>query len=170
MDNVLCGLSWDVCLYYLDDIIVFSKDWNEHFQRLRLVFQKMREANLLLGYKKCTLATTSVTFLGHLVSEEGLQPDPRLLESIREIQPPSSVTQLRSFLGLVGFYQRFIKGFFKIAEPLNKLLEKNKPFVWTTECMKAYQELKELLLKEPVVLYLDFSVPFQLYTDASNIG
>ena len=170
MDNVLSGLSWEVCLYYLDDIIVFSRNWDEHIQWLRMVFQRLREANLQLGHKKCTLARTSVTFLGHLVSEEGLQPDPRLLESIREIQPPSSVTQVRSFLGLVGYYRRFIKGFSKIAAPLNKLLEKNKPFVWTTECMEAYQELKELLLKEPVVAYLDFSVPFRLYTDASNIG
>ena len=105
-----------------------------------------------------------MTFLGHLVSEEGLQPDPRLLESIREIQPPTSVTQVRSFLGLVGYYQRFIKGFSKIAVPLNKLLEKNKLFVWTTECKKAFRELKELLLKEPVVACPDFSVPFWLYT------
>ena len=80
------------------------------------------------------------------------------------------MTQVRSFLGLVGHYRRFIKGFSKIAPPLNKLLEKNKPFVWTEECTKAYQELKDLLLKEPVVAYPDFSVPFRLYTDASNIG
>ena len=104
------------------------------------------------------------------MSEEGLQPDPRLLESIQGIQPPTSVTQVRSFLGLVGYYRRFIKGFSKIAAPLNKLLEKNRPFVWTEECTKAYQELKDLLLKEPVVAYPDFSVPFRLYTDASNIG
>ena len=111
-----------------------------------------------------------MTFLGHMVLEEGLQPDPRLLKSIREIQLPTSVTQVRSFLGLVGYYKRFIKGFSKIAALLNKLLEKNKPLVWTTERMKAYQELKELLLKEPVVAYLDFSMPFRLYTDTSNIG
>ena len=169
MDNVLSGLSWEVCVYYLDDIIVFSKVWDEHMQRLRMVFQRLKEANLQLGHKKCSLAKASVTFLGHLVSEGGLQPDPRLLESIREIQLPSSVTQVRSFLGLVGNYRRFIKGFSKIAAPLNKLLEKNNPFVWTSECMAAYQELKELLLKEPVVAYLDLSVPFWLYNDASNV-
>ena len=134
MDNVLSGLSWEICLYYLDDIIVFSKSWEEHLQRLRMVFLRLREANLRLGHKTCTLARTSVTFLGHLVSEEGLRLDPRLLESIWEIQPPTSVTQVRSFLGLVGYYRRFIKGFSKIAAPLNKLLEKNKPFIWTDEC------------------------------------
>ena len=135
-----------------------------------MVFLRLREANLHLGHEKCTLVMMSVTFLGHLVSEEGLQPDPRLLESIREIQSPTSVTQVRSFLGLVGYYRRFIKGFSKIASPLNKLLEKNKPFVWTEECTKAFQELKDLILKGPVVAYPDFSVPFRLYTDAFNIG
>ena len=170
MDNVLSGLLWEVCLYYLDDIIVFSKDWEKHLHRLRMVFMRLREANIRLGHKKCTLARTSVIFLGHLASEEGLQPDPFLLESIWGIQPPTSVTQVRSFLGLVGYYQWFIKGFSKIAALLNKLLEKNRPFMWTGECTKAYQELKDLLIKEPVVAYSDFSVPFRLYTDASNIS
>ena len=86
MDNVLSRLSWEVCFYYLDDIIVFSKDWEEHLQRLRMVLSCLREANLRLGHKKCTLAQSSVTFLGHLVSEDGLQPDPWLLDSIRDIQ------------------------------------------------------------------------------------
>ena len=171
MDNVLSGLSWKVCLYYLDDIIVFSRDWEDHLHRLRMVFLRLREANLCLGHKKkCTLAKTSVTFLGQWVSEEGLQLDSRLLESIREIQPPTSVTQVRSFLGLMGYYQRVIKGFSKIAAPLNKLLKQNIPFVWMEECTKAYQELKDLLLKEPVVAYPDFSVPFRPYTNASDIG
>ena len=92
MDNVLSGLSWEICFYYLNDIIVFLKDWEEHLHRLRMVFLWLREANLRLGHKKFTLARTSVTFLGHLVSEEGKRPDPWLLESIREIQPPTSVT------------------------------------------------------------------------------
>ena len=161
MDNVLSGLSWEVCLYYLDDIIVFSRDWEEHLYRLRMVFLRLRETNLWLGHKKFTLARTSVTFLGHLVSEEGFRTDPRLLESIWGIQPPTSVTQVRSFLGLVGYYRWFIKGFSKIAAPLNKLLVKNKPFIWTEECTKAYQELKDLLLKEPVMAYLDFSISFR---------
>ena len=135
-----------------------------------MVFQRLREANLRLGHKKCTLARTSVTFLGHLLSEEGLRPGPRLLESIQEIQPLTRVTQVRSFLRLVGYYRRFIKGFLKIAAPLNKLLEENRPFMWMTKCMEAYNKLKELLLKETVVAITDFSASFRLYTDATNIG
>ena len=125
MDNVLSGLSWEVCLYYSDDIIVFSKGWEEHLQHSWMVLSRLREANLRLGHKKCNLAQSSVTFLGHLVSEEGLQPDPWLLDSIREIQLPTTVSQVQSFLGLVGYYRRFIKGFSNIAAPLNRLLEKN---------------------------------------------
>ena len=139
MDNVLSGLSWEVCLYHLDDIIVFSKDWEEHLQWLRMVLIRLREANLRLRHKKCTLAKSSVTFLGHLVSEDGLQPDSRLLDSIQEIQPPANMSQVRSFLGLVRYYRHLIKGFSNIAAPLNRLLEKNRPFEWTEECMATYK-------------------------------
>ena len=170
MDNVQSGLSWEVCLYYLDDIIVFSKDWEEYLQRLRMVLSRLREGNLRLGHKKCTLAQSSVTFLGHLVSEDGWQPDPRLLDSIWDIQPPTTVSQVRSSLGLVGYYRRFIKGFSNIAAPLNRLLEKNESFEWTDKCMAMYEKLKAVLLQRPVVAYLDFSIPFRLYTDASNVG
>ena len=170
MDNVLSGLSWEVCLYYLDDIIIFSRGWHEHLDRLRMVFSRLKEANLRLGPRKCTMARSSVTFLGHHVSEEGLHLDPRLLDSIRKIPIPTTITQVRSFLGLVGYYRRFIKGFLKIAAPLTRLLEKNRPFKWDDECTRACQELKALLLQEPVVAYPDFTVPFRLYTDASNIG
>ena len=104
------------------------------------------------------------------MSAEGLRPDPRLLESIRKIPIPTTVTQVRSFLGLVGYYRRFIQGFSKIAAPLNRLLEKNHSFQWNDECTQTFQELKALLLGEPIVSYPDFAVPFRLYTDASNIG
>ena len=170
MDNVLSGLSWEVCLYYLDDIIVFSRGWQEHLDRLKMVFSRLREANLRLGSRKCTLARSLVTFLGHHVSEERLRPDPRLLDSIRKIPLSTTVTQVRSYLGLVGYYRRFIKGFLKIATPLNRLLEKKRPSKWDDECARAYQKLKALLLQEPVVAYPEFTIPFRLYTDASNIG
>ena len=170
MDYVLTGLSWEICLYYLDDIIVFSRTWEEHIQRLEEVFQRLIEAGLTLGATKCRLAEKEVEFLGHVVSEEGLKPNPRLLECIREIKPPKTVTEVRSFLGLVGYYRRFVKGFSDIATPLNRLLEKGKEIVWTPECEQAFQTLKDALLHEPVVAYPDFEKPFKLYTDASNFG
>ena len=127
-------------------------------------------ANLKLSTNKCTLAKPEVTFLGHKVSHEGLQPDPRLLESIDAIPVPETVTQVRAFLGLVGYYRRFIKNFSRIATPLYKLLQKNAIFVWNPEQQEAYEELKKKILTKPIVGYPDFQLPFRLYTDASNLG
>ena len=99
----------------------------------------------------------------------GFNPYLRLLDSIHDIQPPMTVSQVRSFLGLVGYYRWFIKEFSNIAAPLNRLLEKNKPLEWTDECMATYEKLKAVLLQRPVVAYPDFSIPFHLYTDAANM-
>ena len=129
---------------------------------MRIVLSRLREANLRLAQEKCTLTESSVTFLGHLVSEDGLQPDPRLLDSIRDIQPSVTVSQV--------YYWQFIKGFSNIDAPLNRLLEKNKPLKWTDECMAAYENLKVVLLQRPVVAYPDFSISFRPYIDASNVG
>ena len=137
---------------------------------LRLNVRPALEAGLTLGAKKCKLARKSVEFLGHVVSTEGLRPNPRLLESIREIPPHSTVTEVRSFLGLVGYYRRFIKGFSDIARPLNSLLEKDREFKWTNECQSSFVNLKEKLINDPIVAYPDFQLPFKLYTDASNVG
>jgi len=111
MDRTLAGLAWNICLYYLEDIIVFSKTWEEHLQRLESVFWRLREANLKLGSAKCNLAKEEVSFLGYKVTPSVLEPDPRLMEAMAQIRPPTSMTEVRSFLGLVMYYQRFIKKF-----------------------------------------------------------
>ena len=131
-------------------------------ERLEQVFRRIMEAGLTLGALKCKLARRQVEFLGHVVSEEGLKPNPRLLESIRQIKPPSTVTEVRSFLGLVGYYRRFIRGFSDIAGPLNRLLEKERDFQWSKECQSSFMTLKGLLLKDPIVAYPDFNLPFKL--------
>ena len=102
MDQVLAGLHWETCLFYLDDIVVFSSPWEEHLARLREVFERLRHANLKLGAAKCTFAAKEVSYLGHRVTEEGLLPDPSLLAAIRDIPPPITATEVRSFLGLAG--------------------------------------------------------------------
>ena len=111
MDKTLDGLAWNICLHYLDDIIIFSKTWEEHLERLETVLQRLKEANLRLGPVKCTLAKKEVCFLGYKVTPEGLQPDPRLMDAIRNIPSPTCATEVRSFLGLVGYYRRFIARF-----------------------------------------------------------
>ena len=102
MDGTLAGLAWNICLYYLDDIIVFSSTWAEHLERLRAVFERLRRANLKLGARKCHLAAREVSFLGYRVTPEGLEPEPRLMEAISKLPPPINVAEVRSFLGFTS--------------------------------------------------------------------
>ena len=135
MDRVLAGLHWETCLFYLDDIIVFSSTWEEHLARLREVFERLRQAKLKLGAAKYTFAAKEVSYLGHRVTEEGLLPDPSLLAAIRDIPPPTTATEVRSFLGLAGYYRRYVKGF---AAPLFALSRKEALFHWSEDCQAAF--------------------------------
>ena len=116
MDRVLSGLHWETCLFYLDDIIVFSSTWEEHLAWLRQVFERLRHANLKLGAEKCIFAAKEVSYLGHWVTEEGLLPD-SVLAAIREIPPPKTATEVRSFLGLAGYYLEICKEFCRNRRP-----------------------------------------------------
>ena len=170
MDHVLAGLHWETCLFYLDDIIVFSSNWEEHLARLRQVFERLRHANLKLGADKCTFAAKEVNYLGHRVTEEGLLPDSSLLAAISEIPPPKTATEVRSFLGLAGYYQRYVMGFAAIAAPLHALTRKDAVFHWSKDCQAAFDRLKTLLTTLPITAFPDFSQAFRLYTDASTAG
>ena len=170
MDRTLAGLAWNICLYYLGDIIVFSATWAEHLERLRAVFELLRRANLKLGAHKCHLAAREVSFLGYKVTPEGLEPEPWLMEAISKLPPPINVSEVRSFLGLVGYYRGFIKRFSDKAAPLNTLLRKDRAWKWTHECQEAFETLKGEIASRPISAYPDFSKPFRLYTDASNLG
>ena len=168
MDRVLAGLHWETCLFYLDDIIVFSSTWEEHFARLREVFERLRHSKLKLGATKCTFAAKEVSYLGHRVTEEGLLPDPSLLAAIRDIPPPKTATEVRSFLGLASYYRRYVKGFAAIAAPLHALTRKDALFHWSEDCQAAFDQLKARLTTSPITAFPDFSQAFRLYTDAST--
>ena len=170
MDRVLSGLHWETCLFYLDDIIVFSSTWEEHLARLRQIFERLRHANLKLGAEKCTFAAKEVSYLGHRVTEEGLLPDSALLAAIREIPPPKTTTEVRSFLGLAGYYRRYVKNFAAIAGPLHALTRKDAVFHWSADCQAAFDRLKTQLMTSPITAFPDFSQAFLLYTDASTAG
>ena len=170
MDRVLAGLHWETCLFYLDDIIVFSSTWEEHLARLREVFERLRPAKLKLGPTKCTFAAKEVSYLGHRVTEEGLLPDPALLAAIRDIPPPKTATEVRSFLGLASYYRRYVKGFAAIAAPLHALTRKDALFHWSEDCQAAFDQLKVRLTTSPITAFPDFSQEFWLYTDASTAG
>ena len=170
MDRVLSGLHWETCLFYLDNIIVFSSTWEEHLARLHQVFERLRHANLKLGAEKCTFAAKEISYLGHRVTEEGLLPDSSLLAAIREIPPPKTATEVRSFLGLAGYYRRYVKNFAAIAGPLHALTRKDAVFHWNAECQAAFDKLKTLLTASPITAFPDFSQALRLYTDASTAG
>ena len=170
MDRVLAGLHWETCLFYLDDIIVFAATWEEHLARLRQVFERLRHAQLKLWAEKCTFAAKEVSYLSHRVTSEGLLPDPTLLAAIREIGPPKTATEVRSFLGLAGYYRRYVKNFAAIAGPLHAPTRKDAVFHWGPECQEAFDLLKTLLITSPITAFQDFNLPFRLYTDASTAG
>ena len=170
MDRVLAGLHWETCLFYLDDIIVFSSNWEEHLARRHEVFERLRHAKLKLGAAKCTFAAKEVSYLGHRVTEEGLLPDPSLLAAIRDIPPPTTATEVRSFLGLAGYYRRYVKGFAAIAAPLHALTRKDAVFHWSEDCQTAFDQLKTRLTTSPITAFPDFSQEFRLYTDSSTAG
>ena len=170
MDRVLAGLHWETCLFYLYDIIVFSSTWEEHLAQLREVFERLRHAKLKLGAAKCTFAAKEVSYLGHRVTEEGLLPDPSVLAAIRDIPPPKTATEVHSFLGLAGYYRRYVKGFAAIAAPLHALTRKDAVFHWSEDCQTAFDQLKTRLTTSPITAFPDFSQEFRLYTDASTAG
>ena len=134
MEMVLRGLNWERCLVYLDDIIVFGKSFDEALKNLTLVFERLRQAGLRLKPSKCSLFQSSVKFLGHMVSSEGVSCDPDKISCVRDWETPRCVTEVRSFVGFASYYRRFIPDFAKIASPLTKLTEKNSRFNWTEEC------------------------------------
>ena len=170
MDRVLAGLHWETCLFYLNDIIVFAATWEEHLARLRQVFERLCHAQLKLGAEKCTFAAKEVSYPGHRVTSEGLLPDPTLLKAIRKIGTPKNATEVCSFLGLTGYYRRYVKNFAALTDPLHALARKDAVFHWNQECQLAFDRLKTLLTTSPITAFPDFNWPFRLYTDTSTTG
>ena len=171
MELVLSGLQWSKAVLYLDDIITYGKTFEETKDNLECVFQRLRQAGLILKPSKCNLFQLSVEFLGHIVSSEGVSCDPKKLEAIREWPRPTSVKQVRSFLDLASYYRKFLKSFSTIASPLHALTKKNVKFAWDENCELAFQTLKEKLSSDPVVLsYPNNEGTFVLDTDASLCG
>lgn len=126
MDNVLQELQGIICLVYLDDIIIFSTSLQEHGENLRKVFQKLREANLKIQPDKCEFMCKEVAFLGHVISTEGVRPNPDKIKAIKNYPIPKTPKEIKAFLGLLGYYRKFIKDFAKITKPLTECLKKDR--------------------------------------------
>ena len=170
MDLVLCGLTYVSCLVYIDDIIVFAKDFRTHLDRLAEVFERLRQAGLKLHITKCSLFRRRVSFLGHVLSGSGIEVQPDKVRAVQDWPTPRNVSELRSFLGLASYYRRFVSGFADIAAPLNKLLRKNSVFEWSADQSRAFLELKDRLTSAPILGMPADTGTFLLDTDASNVG
>ena len=169
MEQVLFGLPMSVALVYLDDIIVPGQSFSQHIANLRQVFERLRKAKLKLSPKKCILFQRKVQYLGHVVSEEGISPDPGKIEAVKTWPRPATVTEIKSFLGLCSYYRRFVPVFAEIAHPLNQCAT-TSPFSWTPEAEDAFIRLKQALTETPVLVYPDPAALFILDTDASGTG
>ena len=167
METVLAGLQWDICLIYLDDIIVYGRDFDEVIKNLSAVFERLLSAGLKLKPRKCKLFAREVEYLGHIVSEKGISTDPNKIEAVKTWSEPTNVTELRSYVGFCSYYRRYIENFAEIAKPLHKLTQKGKAFVWSDDCQQAFDKLKNKLITAPVLAHPDFTQSFILDTDAS---
>jgi hypothetical protein len=157
-------------IVFIDDILVYSRSREEHAGHLRIVLQTLRDRHLFAKFDKCDFWMTKIHFLGHVISKEGIAVDPSKIDAVLRWERPRNATEIRSFLGLAGYYRRFIEGFAKIASPLTKLTWKAVRFVWSSSCEDSFQELKKRLTTAPVLALPDSLGGFVVYSDASLIG
>ena len=184
MEECFFGLHLDICYIYLDDLIIFSKTFEEHVDRLKQIFQRLREVNLKLSPKKCEFMKKKVKYVGHIVSSEGIEPDPQKIDKVRDWPVPTNPDEVRQFLGFVGYYRRFIQDFSRISRPLAELIpepgkrkrrnSKNsiipEKWEWGTLQQTAFDQLKQQLITFPILGFPQYNLPFELHTDASTKG
>ena len=168
MERVLSGLLWKFAFVYIDDILCCSTTFDEHVSHLKQIFNRLRAANLKLKISKCHFAQKQISFLGHTVSQQGIAVDPSKTDKIMKFPQPTTITELKRFLGLCSYYRRFVQNFSKIAQPLNALLRKNTNFIWSNDCENSFKTLKTHLVTPPVLRYPDFKKDFIVQTDASG--
>jgi hypothetical protein len=154
---------------FIDDILIYSKNKEEHAEHLWIVLTRLREHQLYAKFSKCTFWLEEIQFLGHILSAKGIAVDPNKVKDILEWRSPTTMHQVRSFLGLAGYYRRFIPDFSKIVKPITELLKNDVKFDWSPKCNEAFQQLKTLLTTASVLAQPDVEKPFDVYCDASGI-
>ena len=157
-------------MMFIDDILVYSKDREYHDTHLRVVLETLRNEQLYAKLRKCEFWLREVSFLEHIVSEEGIQVDSKKIEVIIEWKPPRNVTKVRSFLGLAGYYRRFVKGFSMTAGPMTRLLQKNVRFEWSEKCQASFEKLKAFSTEAPVLTQPTYGKEYVIFSDASLNG
>ena len=170
INTIFAGIIGNTVLAYLDDLIIVSKDVDSHFQKLRKVLGTLKKAGLKLNLSKCEFLKSKVKFLGHIVDAEGIHTIPDKIKAIQGFPVPKTIENVRSFLGITGFYRSFIKGYSSIASPLTKLLKKDVNFDWGHQQEKSFNDLKIALTNAPILAFPDYNLPFTMCTDASAQG
>ena len=172
MTVAMSGLTYEKCFVYLDDLIVFGRNLDQHNQNLLDVFSRLRKVNLKLNPAKCVFLQKEILYLGHVVSENGISPDPEKIRVLENYPHPINADEVKRFVAFCNYYRKFIPNFAKIAHPLNHLSRKDVQFIWSDECEKSFQLLKESMTTSPVLQYPNFSSEneFILKTDASGIS
>lgn len=172
MTIAMSGLNYEKCIVYMDDLIIFGRNLIEHNKNLMTVFSRLRKVNLKLNPLKCEFLKRQILYLGHVISAEGMLPDPEKIRVIERYPTPECADDVKRFVAFSNYYRKFIRNFGEIVLPLNKLCRKNVKFEWTPECNNAFERLKKLLSNPPVLDYPDFSSKneFILQTDSSGFA
>ncbi|UYV69742.1 K02A2.6-like [Cordylochernes scorpioides] len=168
MSIILQGMDGVMC--YLDDILIFASDSKTHDRILRLVLRKLKEAKVTLNKAKCVFGVPRINFLGHILDEDGIRPNPAKIEAVAEMPAPTDVHGVRRFLGMVNHLGRFVGNLSEIVAPLNQLLVKGQDFVWDSSQERAFRKLKELLTTQPILAAYDVRKPTMVSSDASSYG
>jgi hypothetical protein len=170
MNSVFINELDKFVVVFIDDILIYSKSEAEHAKHLCIILQRLRDHKLYTKFSKCEFWLDSVKFLGHTISKDGISVDPSKVQEVMDWKPPKLVHQIHSFLGLAGYYRRFISDFSRIAKPMTELLKKGVKFVWSKGCDQAFHALREHLTSAPVLTQPDMTKPFEVFSDASGTG
>jgi hypothetical protein len=170
MNSILEPYLRKFVMVFIDDILIYSADLTQHLEHLRLVFSTLRAHQFYLKRKKCVFAKSELQYLGHIISKDGVSTDPAKTQAMVDWPVPSSLTELRGFLGLTGYYRKFVRHYGAIAKPLTTLLQGKKRWEWTKEAQQAFDKLKQAMIQTPVLALPDFELPFVVETDACENG
>ncbi len=170
IDSVLGRLKWTIALVYMDDVICFSKNFDDHMSHLETILAAISKAGLVLQSTKCSFGFSKLKYLGHIISKDGIEVDPEKVRAVNEFPVPKKVKNVQSFVALCSYYRRFIPRFAHIAKPLHDLTRKDVPFIWKDIHQNAFDKLKDLMCTTPILGYPDESSPTEIHADGSGLG
>ena len=169
MDSVFRDLLGVCVMVYIDDIVIYSKNFEEHLSHLETVFSRLSKFGLQINSEKCKFAMPEINLLGFVLNKKGIKANPEKTSAIADMPPPRTVKQVRSFFGMTGYYRQCIRGYAQIAQPLTELTKKRSRFAWNDQCQAAFLSLKQALTSDAIVCYPRIDLPYKLYTDASDL-